>query len=121
VPETDDLRGAMSLRVIEALKARAPEAVLHAYDPVVGREAAEALGLGLVMFDDPLDALDGADAAIIANNHPGFASLSVAGMAARLKPGGFVYDFWNHLGDSHADLQGTHYFSVGSIRRQPRP
>ncbi len=120
VPETDDLRGAMSLRVIEALKQRAPEAALRAYDPVVGREAAEALGLGLVMFDDPLDALDGADVAIIANNHPLFASLSVAGMAARLKPDGFVYDFWNHLGDSHADLQGAHYFSVGSVRRQPR-
>jgi UDP-N-acetyl-D-mannosaminuronic acid dehydrogenase len=119
VPETDDLRGAMSLRVIEAVKRRLPEVRLTGFDPVVPAVAVERLGLGLVMHGDPLEAMAHADAVIIANNHPSFATLSISVIARSLKPGGFVYDFWNNIPEGDPGHDPRLYFAVGSIRKQP--
>lgn len=119
VPETDDLRGAMSLKVIEALRSACPSARLNGFDPVVSREAAKSLGLGLTMFDDPVEAMRGADAAIVANNHPLFGALSMSLILSSLKRGGFVYDFWNNLPDGDQVGEPRAYFAVGSVRRRP--
>lgn len=118
VPETDDLRGAMSLKVIAALKSACPSARLNAYDPVVSREAAEGLGLGLTLFDDPVEAIKGADAVVIANNHPLFGTLSLSIFSTNLNPGGFVYDFWNNLPDADHTASPRTYYAVGSAGKQ---
>lgn len=119
VPETDDMRGAMSLRVIDAIMSASPEARLHAYDPVVSTESIRELALPLITFDDPLNAMGGADAVIIANNHPIFSTLTTSVIAQSVKPGGFVYDFWNNLPDGDHSHDPPVYYAVGSIKRKP--
>jgi UDP-N-acetyl-D-mannosaminuronic acid dehydrogenase len=119
VPETDDLRGAMSVRVIQEIRAAYPGAEISVFDPVVHRRNIEALGLELVTFDDPLDAMAGADVAVIANNHPSFAALSLSSISDALAPHGFMYDFWNHFSDFDAS-RTLDYFALGNTRRRPQ-
>jgi UDP-N-acetyl-D-mannosaminuronic acid dehydrogenase len=119
IPETDDLRGSMSLRVIDELKSLRPTARLRAFDPVVKREAIEALGLELEVCEQLPDTIAGAHAVVITNNHPLFESLGVAGVTRGIAPGAFVYDFWNHFSLLNLHLNDTDYFAVGSARSQP--
>jgi UDP-N-acetyl-D-mannosaminuronic acid dehydrogenase len=119
VPETDDLRGAMSLKVIEAIRSVRPEAQLRVYDPVVERSAIEELNLGVDISEDPAAALAGAHAAAITNNHPQFATLGFSAVTRGLAEGGFVYDFWNHYSDTEIADRVSTYYAVGSLRRAP--
>jgi len=119
VPETDDLRGTMSVRIIEEIRTAFPRAEINVFDPVVHRRDIEALGLQLAIFDDPSEAMAGADAAIIANNHPSFAALSLSSISDALAPHGFMYDFWNHFSDFDAS-RSLDYFALGNTRRRPR-
>jgi UDP-N-acetyl-D-mannosaminuronic acid dehydrogenase len=120
VPETDDLRGSMALKVVEELKRLRPTLRLRLFDPVVSREALATLGFDAEIFDSATDALAGADAAMITNNHPLFATLGFSAVTRNLQPHGFVYDFWNHYSDVELGERGTSYFAVGSLRRIPR-
>ena len=114
VPETDDLRGSMSLKVIESLMERPEIGEVVLYDGVVSREALDALGLGLRVEDSLAAACDGANALVIGNNHPEYAGLDLDGCCGAMADGGFVYDYWAHLVERPpADLQGR-YFVVGN-------
>lgn len=118
-PETDDLRGAMSLHIIQEIRVAYPGAEINVFDPVVQRRDIEALDLNLAIFDDPSDAMAGADSAIIANNHPSFAALSLSNIADALAPNGFMYDFWNHFSDFDPS-KTLDYFALGNTRRRPQ-
>jgi len=119
VPETDDLRGAMSLKVIEELRALRPQARLRVFDPIVEPSAVEALGIDVSICPDATAAMQGADAAVITNNHPYFASLGFSTLTRGLADTGFVYDFWNHYSDVEIAGRTDRYFAVGSRRRAP--
>jgi UDP-N-acetyl-D-mannosaminuronic acid dehydrogenase len=119
IPETDDLRGAMSLKVIRELRSLRPHAPLRVYDPVVEPAAIEALDLDLAICPDVASALNAACAAVITNNHPLFATLGFSALTRELAPGGFVYDFWNHYSDIAMDDRAATYYAVGSRRRVP--
>lgn len=114
VPATDDLRGAMSLRVIDAIRAKAPEAGVVVYDPVCSRtqlaQAAPRAGVAGSLET----AVEGADIAIIANNHPGLAALRPRNMLARMADDGIIYDYWNHFSDLRPYELGPNYFAVGN-------
>ncbi len=120
VPETDDLRGAMSLSVIDAIKALRPKARLRAHDPVIRPADIAALGLGLEVCEDVLAAIAGTHCAIITNNHPYFSSLGFSTITSKLAPRGFVYDYWGHFSDVDVAGPETNYFAVGSVRRRPK-
>jgi UDPglucose 6-dehydrogenase len=79
-PETDDLREAPSLVLIEELLARG--AAVRAFDPVAMPALAARLGpqTGLALVDDPMQAAEGADALVVVTEwrqfrSPDFASL----------------------------------------------
>jgi UDP-N-acetyl-D-mannosaminuronic acid dehydrogenase len=120
VPETDDLRGSMALRVIEALRALRPALRLSLFDPVVPRPALEGLGFGAIIHASAAEAIAGADCAMITNNHPLFATLGFSALTRALPAHGFVYDFWNHYSDVELGDRAASYFAVGSLRRGPR-
>jgi UDP-N-acetyl-D-mannosaminuronic acid dehydrogenase len=120
VPETDDLRGAMSLHVISELQRLRPEARLRVFDPVADRSTIESLGLEAAIYPDANSAIEGAQVAVITNNHPQFASLGFSSLTRGLAEGGFVYDFWNHYSDVEIAGRASSYFGVGSLRRVPR-
>ena len=114
VPATDDLRGAMSLRVLAALDERAADATVRLYDPVCSAaQLSEAYPAGQVCAS-LTDAVQGADAVIIANNHPQMAELRPQRVAALMADDGFIYDYWNNFSDLRAHELGQTYYAVGN-------
>ena len=66
-PDTDDMREASSLVLAARLQGEGAEVV--AYDPVAGERAGELLG-SVEMADSALEALEGADAAVLVTEWP---------------------------------------------------
>jgi UDP-N-acetyl-D-mannosaminuronic acid dehydrogenase len=114
-PETDDLRGSMALRILDELAGRDEIASIRIFDTVVANHELAALSDAYEVRDDFYDACDGADAAIIANNHPFYGAIEPERCWARLKPGGFLYDYWNNLGELPPEILANRYFVVGNL------
>jgi len=114
-PETDDLRGSMALHVLEELAARPEVGAIRIFDSVVGRAELEALPGDYEVFDDFDAACEGAHAVIIANNHPFYSSIDLEACARRLRPTGFVYDYWNNLSELPPEILADRYFVVGNL------
>lgn len=116
VPETDDLRGSMALKVVECLARRPEVGEIVLYDGVVSRDNLEALKLNMHIADDLAEACTGANALVIGNNHPAYGKLDLHGCIEAMQPGGFVYDYWAHLVERPPlELEGR-YFAVGNNR-----
>ena len=114
-PETDDLRGSMSLPVIQSLVESGTVAELRVYDPVVDRESLLALPYELTVVDDLMAGSVEADLVVIANNHPRFATIDLDHMIATMGDHGFVFDYWNNLGDRPSEVLDGNYFTVGNL------
>lgn len=71
-PNTDDMREAPSLEIIEGLLARG--ATVTSYDPVAQHEARKVLGARVAYVSNPMDALDNADALLIVTEWKEFRS-----------------------------------------------
>jgi UDPglucose 6-dehydrogenase len=80
-PDTDDMRGATSL--VMAARLAGEGAVVVGFDPVASERAREVLP-GVEMAASALEALDGADAAILVTEWPEFALLDWAEAADRM-------------------------------------
>ena len=118
VPATDDLRGAMSLKVYRALLARHPDLNIRIYDPVASTELLSSELPDCTVAESIPMALEGANVAIIANNHPELGKLSPVEMARMMADDGFVYDYWNHFARFGREELGDVYFSVGNTGRR---
>ena len=117
VPATDDLRGAMSLRVLDELRRLRPDVKVHVYDPVIQPTDLALTVPGVIPCDSLEEAVQGAAVVIIANNHPTLSQLPPAALREIMQAKGFVYDYWNHFSNlSDAEVGGS-YFAVGNIRR----
>lgn len=115
VPETNDLRGSMTLAVIAAIRRERYDGPIAAFDPVVAAEQLSALQVGLEPCDDLLIAARDADILFIANNHPEYRRTSFERLAAVLAPGGFVFDYWNNYGHESPQVLRGRYVSVGAL------
>jgi UDP-N-acetyl-D-mannosaminuronic acid dehydrogenase len=115
IPETDDLRGSMAYRVIDALHASSRVGEIRLFDPVVDRETLDKSFPGTTAFASLQDAARDAHVVIITNNHPFFGRISIDEYASALAEGGFIYDYWNSLeGEPREKKQGL-YFSVANL------
>jgi UDP-N-acetyl-D-mannosaminuronic acid dehydrogenase len=114
-PETDDLRGSMSLHVIDRLAASGECREIRVYDEVVGKDVLATLGHDVVPCDSLDGACAGADALIIANNHPAFGALNLESVVGCMEQGAFVYDYWNNLGQLPTEVLQERYFTVGNL------
>lgn len=113
VPATDDLRGSMSVKVLEALKRAHPDAEFGIFDPVISPDVLAKSFPGEEVFERFSDAVSGASVVVIANNHPALAAISPRTMGAFLAPNGFVFDYWNHFSHLPVSELGDSYFAVG--------
>jgi UDP-N-acetyl-D-mannosaminuronic acid dehydrogenase len=114
-PETDDMRGAMSLHVLDRLNASGACCELRAFDAVVREAQLTELAIPVALHDDLYEACEGVDLLIIANNHPIFATLDVGRILENMRPGGFIYDYWNTLSHLPPDILNNRYFTVGNL------
>jgi UDPglucose 6-dehydrogenase len=109
-PQTDDMREASSL--VLAARLQGEGATVTAYDPVAADAARELLD-GVELCDSALDALDGADAAVLVTEWPEFAELDWAEAAGRMsRP--LLIDGRNFLDPEPLQVAGFEYEGIGT-------
>jgi UDPglucose 6-dehydrogenase len=108
-PDTDDMREASSLVLAARLQGEGAE--VSAYDPVAA-EAAKGLLEDVEFCDSAIDALDGADAAVLVTEWPEFAELDWAAAAGRMaRP--LLIDGRNFLDPNLLRRAGFEYEGIG--------
>lgn len=112
-PETSDLRGSMSIRVLDALKKAHPDAQIGIFDPVTPPDVLSREFPDEQVYGRFGDAVSGASVVVIANNHPSLGTISPRTFSEFMSPDGFVYDYWNHFSHLPASELGDSYFAVG--------
>ena len=115
-PDTDDMREASSLVLAARLQGEGAEVV--AYDPVAAERAAELLGT-VEMATSAMEALDGADAAVLVTEWREFTELDWSAAAERMtRP--LVVDGRNFLDPEAIIAAGFEYEGIGrSVASQP--
>jgi UDPglucose 6-dehydrogenase len=108
-PDTDDMREASSLVLAARLQGEGAEVV--AYDPVAG-DVARGLLDAVELRGSAMEALEGADAAILVTEWPEFAELDWAAAAARMaRP--LLVDGRNFLDADALRAAGFEYEGIG--------
>jgi UDPglucose 6-dehydrogenase len=115
-PDTDDMREASSLVLAARLQGEGAEVV--AYDPVAAERAAGLLGT-VEMATSAMEALDGADAAVLVTEWREFADLDWRAAAERMTRS-LVVDGRNFLDPEVLTSAGFEYEGIGrSVTNQP--
>jgi UDPglucose 6-dehydrogenase len=109
-PNTDDIREATAL--VLAARLQNEGANVRAYDPVAMDAARELVG-GATLCDSALDALDGADGAVVVTEWPEFADLDWAGDVRQRMANPLVVDGRNFLDPTALAEAGFTYEGVG--------
>jgi UDPglucose 6-dehydrogenase len=109
-PDTDDMREATSL--VLAARLQGEGAHVRVYDPIAGDQARELLP-GAKVCDSTLEALDGADAAVLVTEWPEFKDLDWAGEAKDRMANPIVVDGRNFLDGDALKAAGFVYEGVG--------
>ncbi len=109
-PATEDVRGSAAIPLMARLQAAGVEVWGHDFvtsDKVIAELGARACTLE--------EGFEGADGAIIMNNHVGYLTAGVPALARRLKRPAFVFDSWS-LFEAHQfeSVAGVRYAALGS-------
>jgi UDP-N-acetyl-D-mannosaminuronic acid dehydrogenase len=96
IPETNDLRGSMALRLIERLQSKFSGVEIVGFDAVVSEP--EITSLGITHSKTIEGACDNSDLVLLVNNHPSIKDFEFNYIATLMKTGGLIYDYWNRLG-----------------------
>ena len=111
-PNTDDMRDAPSIPLIEALLERGAE--VRAFDPVA-REQAEKIFSGIEFASDAHAAAADADALVIVTEWDEFRALDLEKIAGILR-GKVLVDLRNVYDRAEAEQAGLTYYGVGRGR-----
>jgi UDPglucose 6-dehydrogenase len=109
-PRTDDLREAPALAVIDKL--RAGGAAVRAYDPKAMPGARRLLGNDVVFCNRSYDAVEGADALVLATEWSEFREPDFARIKALMRRPA-IFDGRNIYNPQHLRELGFHYEGVG--------
>jgi len=115
-PETDDIREAPSLYMIDKLLAEGAEVV--AFDPEAMPNVQGRIGDSIQYAPQALDALDGADCLLICTEWAVFRNPDFAAMEARMK-GKVIFDGRNLYNNAKMARAGWTYRSIGRPSLQP--
>jgi UDPglucose 6-dehydrogenase len=117
-PNTDDMREASSRRLMEQLWEAG--ARIRAFDPVAMNETRRIYGEreDLVLVEEPLAALDGADALAIVTEWTQFRSPDFQELRTRLRHP-VIFDGRNILDHGQATAAGIDYVSIGRTPIRP--
>jgi UDPglucose 6-dehydrogenase len=112
-PGTDDLREAPAISLATALAQE--RAQVFAYDPVATERARSLLPENVRLLTDPLEALEGARAAVLTTEWPEVVNLPWARAVDLMKPPCFVFDGRNALDQEKMTGLGFQYRGVGRV------
>ena len=108
-PNTDDMREAPSIPLIQGLVERGAD--VAAFDPVA-RHQAEAILTGITYAPDAYAAADGADAVVVVTEWDEFRALDIDTLAARMR-GKVLVDLRNVWDGQEAERAGLTYIGIG--------
>ncbi len=111
-PNTDDMRDAPSIPLINTLLDRGAE--VRAFDPIA-QEQAEKIFKGITFSPDAYSAADGADAVVIVTEWDEFRALDLDKLAAPMR-GKVLVDLRNVYSRDEAADAGLAYYGVGRGR-----
>jgi UDPglucose 6-dehydrogenase len=114
-PNTDDMRDAPSIPLVNALVERGAE--VSAFDPVA-REQAEKIFTGIEFASDAYAAANDADALVIVTEWDEFRALDLDKIAGSLK-GKVLVDLRNVYDRAEAEEAGLAYYGVGRGKLEP--
>src|SRR5262249_18339644 len=109
-PDTDDIREAPSLQIIDALLKEG--AVITAFDPVALKNVRQAIGDKISYSSDQYDALKDVDALLIATEWQLFRTPDFEQMKSLMK-GKAIFDGRNLYEPAVMKEKGFHYESIG--------
>lgn len=109
-PDTDDLRDAPSLQLIEQLNRLG--AKVKAYDPIVSQTGMRHGLSGVLVETDPERLADGCDALVLVTDWQQFRDLDYANMA-KLMNNPVIIDGRNCLDKAAVEAAGFHYVGIG--------
>jgi UDPglucose 6-dehydrogenase len=109
-PDTDDMRDAPALNLIESLNRLG--AKVKAYDPLVSQSAVRDGLSGVVVEIDPERLADGCDALVLVTDWQQFRNLDYRKMAT-LMNNPVIIDGRNFLDPKELHLAGFHYLGIG--------
>jgi UDP-N-acetyl-D-mannosaminuronic acid dehydrogenase len=115
-PETSDIRESMATKLVRALPCAAN---IRIKDFVVGKEDIAALGCEHV--GDIMAGFDGADVALVMNNHPLNGRFNIAEAFKLMSRPFMVFDGWNVLNQQQIEsFPGAYYATLGYMSdREP--
>jgi UDPglucose 6-dehydrogenase len=108
-PNTDDMRDAPSIAIVQALEDAGVN--VRGYDPE-GSEQARPLMPNVELFDDPYAAADGADAVVLVTEWDVLRALDLGRIAARLRSP-ILVDLRNIYPPEEAEEAGLRWHGVG--------
>ncbi len=111
-PETNDLRGSISLQIYNSLKSRFPESEILCFDPMITKLEADKFGINL--FSTVEESFEKADLVLITNNNKIFSSLDIDSLSLKMNSPGFIYDYWGRFDNQLKLNTGVTYSSWGS-------
>jgi UDPglucose 6-dehydrogenase len=109
-PDTDDMRDAPSLMLIEQLNRLGSK--VKAYDPIVSQSGMRHGLSGVIVETDPVHLADGCDALVLVTDWQQFLDLDFAAMAKRMQ-GPVIVDGRNFLEPDRMVQYGFQYYGIG--------
>src|ERR1700737_4741760 len=117
-PDTDDVRSSVAIELVDAMLREGAHVAV--YDPKGMEKARELKAIADAKFAaSALEAVDGAEALIIATEWPEFANVDLAAVKKRMTTP-IVFDGRNLLNPETMGELGFHYHSIGRASVLPR-
>lgn len=111
-PATDDLRGTMAFPIRSEIERAIPGCEIVGYDAVVEAEQLEAQGVSVAAT--VAEAFEGADIAVLMNNHAELRSMPLEVLVSTMNRPGVVFDFWNSFSNMELNLPAeSAYLGLG--------
>mgnify|MGYP001360558682 CR=1 FL=1 len=112
-PKTDDIRGSISIELINLLRKNYKIAKIYSYDPYVKKDTFEKYKL--INLNKIDNSFYNKDLVIFANNNPKFHKLNLKKEMKLLNKNSLVYDFWNFFKKNYYyKYNNSNYISYGS-------
>jgi UDP-N-acetyl-D-mannosaminuronic acid dehydrogenase len=109
-PATEDVRGSAAIPLMQHLQSSRVEVWGH--DFVTPEKVIADLGARTCTLEE---GFENADGVIIMNNHPGYQSAGIPGLARRLHPPALLFDSWGlFTPQQFRGVSGLHYGTLGA-------
>ena len=112
IPETDDLRGSLGVKLLKELQSIFPSSSFVYYDPLVSEF--EKSSESISKCGSIIDAFKDSQLVVITNNHPDFSNLDLDKLSASMQEKSVIYDLWGRY-PSMIDKSGNLRCSWGSL------